>query len=69
VWIVSFYALRVKGIICNSVELGNDNRGKVFKIKIMKGSMSLINCREIFPLQMAGFYDMLSVRHWYLYCR
>ena len=29
VWVVSFYTLRVKGIICNSVELGNDNRGKL----------------------------------------
>ena len=35
----------------------------------MKVSMSLINNREIFPLQMAGFDDMLSVSHWYLYCR
>lgn len=29
VWVVSFYTLRVKEIICNSIELGNDNRGKL----------------------------------------
>ena len=29
VWVVSFYTLTVKGVICNSVELGNDNRGKL----------------------------------------
>jgi hypothetical protein len=28
VWVISYYTLRVKGIICNSDELGNDNRGK-----------------------------------------